>query len=917
MSEFLAFGILGLGLGAIFTLLGQSVVLVHRGSGVLNFATGGIGMFGAYVYYKLHITIGWAWPAAMVAALIACAAIGCLMHLVVLRRLRHASVTAKIVATLGLMTVLIAVANLAFAPNGLTTSVPSLLPTSTVHLTGTSSVGLNQILLAVIGVVLTGGLIAMQRLTRFGLATSAVAENPQVAASMGWSPDIVAAATWAIGSAIAACGMILIAPITGMSVETLTLLVIPAMAAALVGRFESFPLTLLGAMLIGVAESEVSWYVRSPGWTEAAPLIVIVLILGIQGRLLPSRSDTSQRLARVGPGRVGVAGVIWFALGLALVLMISQTWLSALTTSLVTALLVLSVVVVTGYAGQLSLCQMAFGGIAAFLAAVFSIQAGAPLWVAMLLAVAATIVIGVLVAIPVIRTRGSNLAIVTLALATVIDQLVINNTWATHVIAVGTLPDLRLFGADFNGLFYPRSYALLVFIVFVAGALVVSNLRRSGTGRRLLAVRGNERAAAAMGISVPGAKLYAFAVATGIAATAGVLLEAQFTSPDFSFFTVLGSIDTALYAVLGGVGWVAGAPVGAIAVPSGIGAYVLSQFFNPSGWLDLITGLSVIIVVLQSADGLVPFNISQARALWRRIRPSARREAAGSRKAGSRKAEGTTVSKLVVSDEQRRATARVEVRDLTVRFGAQLALDKVDVELSPGEIVGLIGPNGAGKSTFIDVVCGFQRQLSGTVLVDGKPIDSLSPSRRASLGLSRSFQSLELFEDMTVLDNLRVSPGRQPLASYLSDLVWPRRVHLSPAIATAIKDFELEPLLDRLPGELDYARRRLVAIARALSIGPTVLFLDEPAAGLDETERREFTGLLRRLCRDWGIGILLVEHDVDLVFEVCDRVVALDAGHVIARGAPADIRNDPALIASYLGTPDSVPESEQVREIAL
>jgi len=910
MDEFLAFGILGLGLGAVFTLLGQSIVLVHRGSGVLNFAAGAIGVFGAYVYYKLDLDAGWAWPLAMAVALVSCAAIGCLMHLVVLRRLWRASVSAKIVATLGLMTILMAIANLAFAPNGLTQSVPSLLPSSTVHLTGTSAVGLNQILLAIIGVVLTGGLIAMQRLTRFGLATSAVAENPLVASSMGWSPDAVAAATWAIGSAIAALGTILIAPITGMSVETLTLLVIPALAAALVGRFESFLLTLVGAMLIGVAESEVSWYVRSPGWTEAAPLIIIVLVLGIQGRLLPSRSDTRQRLASVGPGKVGVAGVVWFALGLALVLLISQTWLSAMTTSLVTAVLVLSVVVVTGYAGQLSLCQLAFAGVAAYLAAVFSTQAGAPLWLAMILAVAATIVIGVLVAVPVIRTRGSNLAIVTLALATVIDQLVINNTWATHVIAVRTLPDLRLFGADFNGLFYPRSYTVLVFVVFVAAALMVANLRRSGTGRRLLAVRGNERAAAAMGISVPGAKLYAFGVAAGLAAVAGVLFEAQFTSPDFSFFTVLGSINTALYAVLGGVGWASGAPVGAIAAPSGVGAQILSQFFNPSGWLDLITGLSVILVVLQSPDGLVPFNIRQARALWRRLRP-ARPEAVG-------QTGDSAVSKLTVSDEQRRAPAHVEVRGLTVRFGAQLALDQVDLDIRPGEIVGLIGPNGAGKSTFIDVVCGFQRPLSGTVLVDGKPIDRLGPSQRAGLGLSRSFQSLELFEDMTVLDNLRVAPGNQAVPRYLSDLLWPRPVHLSPAIATAIRDFGLETLLDRLPSELDYARRRVVAIARAVSISPTVLFLDEPAAGLDETERREFTSLLKRLCQDWGIGILLVEHDVDLVFEVCDRVVALDAGRVIARGVPRDIRNDPALIASYLGTPDDdMPESEQVREIAL
>lgn len=907
MAEFLAFAVLGLGMGAIFTFLGQSVVVVHRGSGVLNFAAGAIGMFGAYIYYKLQPTIGWSWPLAMVVAVASCAALGCLMHLLVLRRLRHASVTAKIVATLGLATVLMAIANLAFAPNGVSVSVPSLLPANAIHLTGTTAVGLNQILLAVISIVITVCLIAIQKFTRFGLATSAVAENPLVAASMGWSPDLVAAGTWAIGSAIAALGMILLAPITGLSVQGLTLLVIPAMAASLIGKFESFPLTLIGAMLVGIAESELSWYVQSPGWTEAAPLIIIILVLGAQGRLLPSRSDRSQQLARVGPGKVGIAAVVWFALGLALILMISETWLTAVTTSLVTALLILSVVVITGYAGQLSLCQMAFGGLAAYFTAVFSIQIGAPLWAAMLMAIAATVVIGTIVAIPVIRTRGSNLAVVTLALAVVIDQLVINNIWAGHVIALGTMPDLRLFGINFNGLFYPRTYTVLVFVVFVLCALLVSNLRRSGTGRRLLAVRANERAAAAMGISVAGSKLYAFALATGVAATAGALLEAQFTSPDFSFFTVFGSIETSLYAVIGGVGWVSGAPVGSTMVPSGIGSQVLSQFFNPSGWLDLITGLSVILVVLQSADGLVPFNIHQAQALWRRIR--------GVKDVG---AKVIAVSSLAVSDMQRRSPAQVEVRGLTVRFGGQFALDKVDVEIKPGEIVGMIGPNGAGKTTFIDVVCGFQKPVGGTVLLDGQPIDRLGPSQRAALGLSRSFQSLELFEDMTVLDNLRVSTGRQPRVRYVSDLFWPGRVRASQAIAAVITDFDLAPYLGRLPGELDYARRRIVAIARALSINPAVLLLDEPAAGLDEIERRDFGVLLRRLTREWRLGILLVEHDVDLVFGVCDRVVALDTGCIIATGTPAEIRNDPALVASYLGTSGgSTPESEQVREITL
>jgi sulfate-transporting ATPase len=804
-----------------------------------------------------------------------------------------------------------AVVNLTFAPNGLTESVPSLLPTNSIRIDSTSSVGVNQLLLAVIGVLVTIGLVVVQRRTRFGLATSAVAENPRVASTMGWSPDIVASATWAIGSALAGFGMILIAPISGMSVQGLTLLVIPAMAAALVGRFESFPLTLLGGMLIGVGEAEVSWYVRSPGWTEAAPLIIVVLVLALQGRLLPSRSDTSQRLPRVGPGRVGIASAVWFVLGLALVLLISEDWLSALATSLATAVLVLSVVVITGYAGQLSLCQVALAGVAAFFAAVFSIQLGITLWFALVLAVVATTVIGVIVAVPVIRTRGSNLAIVTLALATVIDQLVINNTWATQGIALGTLPDLKLFGIDFNGLFYPRSYAVFVFVLFVLGALVVANLCRSGTGRRLLAVRDNERAAAAMGISVPATKLYAFAVASALAAVAGVAVEVQFTSPDFSFFTVIGSIDTALYAVLGGAGWIAGAPVGATAAQSGIGAQVISQFFDPSGWLDLITGLSVILVVLQSADGLVPFNIAQARAVWRKI---ARRHAARDRSEDG----AILLSKLPVSTSSPRPPAHIEVRGLTVRFGAQVALDGVDLDLHPGEIVGLIGPNGAGKSTFIDVVCGFQRPLAGTVSVDGRAIDRLSPARRAALGLSRSFQSLELFEDMTVLDNLRASPGRQPTHDFARDLIWPRRGGVSSSILVAIEDFELGPFLNRMPGELDYARRRLVAIARALSISPTALFLDEPAAGLDEHERGEFTKLLKQLSSTWGIGILLVEHDVDLVFGVCDRVVALDAGKVIASGRPETIRDDPALIASYLGAPEAeLGEDDRVAEIVL
>jgi sulfate-transporting ATPase len=212
----------------------------------------------------------------------------------------------------------------------------------------------------------------------------------------------------------------------------------------------------------------------------------------------------------------------------------------------------------------------------------------------------------------------------------------------------------------------------------------------------------------------------------------------------------------------------------------------------------------------------------------------------------------------------------------------------------------------------IDVICGFQRAESGTVRVDGRPIDNLSPSARALIGLSRSFQSLELFEDMTVIENLRVSQGGYKRIHYLSDLVWPHSTSLNQSIVAAIDRFQLGPMLDLLPSQLDYAHRRLVAIARALSIEPSILFLDEPAAGLDENERREFVEMLRYLSASHGFGILLVEHDVDLVFRVCNRVVALDAGRVIAEGDPATLRDDPALVASYLGSSENDAEVSDV-----
>jgi sulfate-transporting ATPase len=243
----------------------------------------------------------------------------------------------------------------------------------------------------------------------------------------------------------------------------------------------------------------------------------------------------------------------------------------------------------------------------------------------------------------------------------------------------------------------------------------------------------------------------------------------------------------------------------------------------------------------------------------------------------------------------------LELRDVTVRFGSQSALAGVSLELRTGDLVGLIGPNGAGKSTLIDVVTGFQQVSGGSVLLDGRPVNRLGPARRARAGISRSFQGLELFDDMTVLENLRTAADQVAPWSYLADLAWPRPSRLTAATAAVIDVFRLETVLGRRPPELDYGKRRLVAIARALSAAPALLLLDEPAAGLGQRERQELAGLLRQVSADWGIGVLLVEHDVEMVFAVCERVVVLDRGQVIAAGPAAEVRSSSAVVAAYLG----------------
>ena len=246
-------------------------------------------------------------------------------------------------------------------------------------------------------------------------------------------------------------------------------------------------------------------------------------------------------------------------------------------------------------------------------------------------------------------------------------------------------------------------------------------------------------------------------------------------------------------------------------------------------------------------------------------------------------------------------SALLESVSLTVRYGGLNANDSVDLSVESGKVVGLIGPNGAGKTTFIDAITGFTAPSSGRVIFDGRDINALSPAKRAAAGLTRTFQSLELFDDLTVWDNLLVPAERPSLRSVLTDFVRPnRRLASHDQAQWALQTMQLEDLRNRLTFDLSHGQRKLVSVARALANRPKLVLLDEPAAGLDTAESQVLGAHLRDfLERD--ITVFLIDHDMGLVLNVCDYIYVLDFGRIIAQGTPSEVRANPAVIGAYLG----------------
>ncbi len=958
--EVVRFALLGLGLGALYALASQGLLVIYRGSGVLSFAHGAVGMVGAYLHWELKVKHGWPAPLAWLGAVAACALIGVAAHLLVMRQLKRASPLARIVATLGMLIMIQSLAVLRYGAR--VTPLKSELPERPIHIAG-MAISVDRFILLGIAILITGALYVFYGRTRFGMATTAVAENQRAAASIGLSPDRIAALNWALGCALAGVAGILLAPIVSLQIAVMTNVVLAAMAAALVAGFRSFPLALAGGLILGVLQTEADRYVHTTGAAQSLPALAIVVWMILRGQALPLRDFFLQRLPAVGSGRVRPGMIVITTAILAIVInAVPARWQDAFVTTFAIGIILLSIVVITGYAGQLSLAQFALAGIGALVAGRLVDTQGWSFLPALFVGVIATVPVGALFALPAVRSRGINLAIATLGLGTAVELMVFNNARFVGGFAGTKVGRATLFGLKVDGIKTPGRYATVCLVFFVLVGVVVTNIRRGRSGRRLLAVRTNERAAAALGISVPGAKVYAFALSAGIAAVGGTLLAFRTDVIIYgNVFPSFQSILTVAWGFIGGIGYLFGPVSGSTLAPGSLGANISNSIFDGIGrWVPLIGGVIVILLVLQNQDGIthgqiqilpmlrqkgktmflaliagftlffvlknalgvstgqgwllwlacVPVLVSLAtRFLTKPLEPALDAAIAKLKPFSPIVAArgGGHVALPAPSDVRDRVEPRtLQVEDVTVRYGGVVAVDGIGFSVTPGTIVGLIGPNGAGKTSAIDAITGFTR-ATGSVRLDGQELLALPPARRARAGVSRSFQSLELFEDATVLDNLRAASDPRDKWSYVRDLVYPASPPLPSAVVAAIREFGLEDDLHRHVQDLPYAQRRLLAIARAIASQPSVLLLDEPAAGLGDVETAELAHLVRRLADDWGIAVLLVEHDMNFVMSVCDRIVVLDFGRQIAEGTPDEVRRNPAVVAAYLGEREDDP----------
>lgn len=573
----------------------------------------------------------------------------------------------------------------------------------------------------------------------------------------------------------------------------------------------------------------------------------------------------------------------------------------------ISALVALGLVLLTGVGGATSFGQAAFVGIAAYATAWLTTAQGYSPWVGLLFALLLTGVAALAIGLLTLRLGGHFLPLSTIAWGLSIALLFGNMQALGSHTGLSKIPALSLGGFSLAD---PRAMYYLIWAIVGAGLLFSYNVLQSRTGRAIRSLRGGAILLASVGADAFRVRLTLFVLAALLAGVAGWLYAHtnRFVSP--SPFDVRASIEYLLMAVAGGLGHLSGALVGAalVLVMKNALQDVLPLFTQRGGELQAV-GFAILFLLLlhYARAGLMGFVTRWTRGRFARSEATKPPEAPPLPRR-QLPAAGTKV---------------VSVRNAVKRFGGLVAVNDVSFDVAAGEIVGLIGPNGAGKSTMFNLLTGTAPMTSGSVEFLGEDVSGLPQRVIANRGMARTFQHVKLRPHMTLLDNVALGAHGRTRAGVLAAGLRLDRREEAQIMAEAWRQLERIGLAQRaheLAGSLPLGTQRILEIARALAADPVLLVLDEPAAGLRRKEKQELGELLRKL-RAEGVTILIVEHDMDFVMKLVDRLVVMNFGSKLTEGAPAAVRANPDVQAAYLGgpvhTPSAAPVEEEPRKVAV